>query len=975
MLKVDLFRQFERLLNECPDHVILSEGSPETNVTVKELDERSGKVYRYLKEKGFGKEDVINIFLPRGGAIPICLFGVWKAGAAAVIIEDTEPEARVDFIRKDCGCAFVLDEQVWEEIQHLAPLNGHEPIDVHAAAFVVYTSGTTGNPKGVLHEYGRIQITYQSYYWNGEPISTINEKNALYYPMNFVASIMYMIISWMTGMEIMIVPYSVVRNPESFKEYLIEHEVTTAFFPPSFFRTQKDLGPYLKKVILSSEPADGIWRDQQELTIFNGYCSSETACGILVALLNKPNDIAPVGRPQYDVGVYLLDENGREVRPGETGELCFDSPFTRGYINLPEVNEKCFVNGVFYSGDLAKQGEDGQFFIVGRISDTVKINGRRIEPVEVEEAIRKVTDLKWVAVRGFVDDSRGFLSAYYLGDTKIDIHEIREKLRSLIPYYMLPSYLVKIDEIPRRPNGKLDRNALPRPSEADFRRDFVSPSNEVEVILCNAIEKILKVERVGINDDFFALGGDSLSSMQLILETKLSGLNFEDIYYGCTIEGIAKHYEERRVSMQDTPTEINERSMRLSHPLTTEQRYVLNYELYTPDTTMYNNVGLVRFEGVSSEALADALSKTIRNHPSLLTVFELKNGEFRQRYAPELMPDIAVERVTDEQLSEMKDTLVQPFGKMTDSLLWRSRVFEAPSGNYAFFEVHHALFDGTSYRIFMNDLQKCLSGEELDTDYYYYTLARLEEEMEGERYHEAKQYFEKCYGARNWTRNLPPDFVCKENRADDLSVDLTFTDGDYDRFEAATGLGRNGVYLTAGLLALHVISRAENVMITWIYNGRKDLESIHSIGILFHTLPLALRITDELTVNQMLDDVREQMDNAIRYSAYPFISSTFTSPVDDDCICFMLQDDIRDFSQTWKYCIEPVEIPVENRASQTSLDVEITTKGDEPGLYLDYSAGLYKQETIERYGELIKEVVQKLFDYIDNPNVRVKELL
>jgi acyl-coenzyme A synthetase/AMP-(fatty) acid ligase len=318
---------------------------------------------------------MICILLPRGTAVAVALLGIWKAGAAAVIIEENNPVERTEYIQKDCGCVLVLNEQVWREIQSLEPLEGHEPIDPHAAAFAVYTSGTSGNPKGVLHEYGRLPITYASYRWNGVSISQRSDIIMLYFPLNFVASIMFMIISWMIGTKLLIVPYSVSKDPLKIMEFLVENKVTLAFFPPSLFRTQKSFGPYLKKVILSSEPAHGIWKDPSEMMVFNGYCSSETACGLLVSVLDKPSAIAPVGLPQYDVGVYLLSDEGNPVEKGEAGELCFDAPFTRGYINQPEQNAKSFVNGIFHSGDLARQMSDGQYQIIGRISDTIKING------------------------------------------------------------------------------------------------------------------------------------------------------------------------------------------------------------------------------------------------------------------------------------------------------------------------------------------------------------------------------------------------------------------------------------------------------------------------------------------------------------------------------------------------------------------------------------------------------------------------
>lgn len=973
--ETNIFERYNVLLNECPDHVILSEGPAETDMTVQELDLSSAKVYRYLKDKGFGKEDMICILLPRGTAVAVALFGIWKAGAAAVIIEDHDPVERIEYIEKDCNCAFVLDVKAWEEIQRCEPLEGHEPLDPRAAAFAVYTSGTSGNPKGILHEYGRIPITFASYRWKGISISQRSDTIIHYFSMNFVASIMFMIISLMIGTKLLIVPYFVSKDPLKIMRFLVENKVTLAFFPPSLFRTQKNFGPYLKKVILSSEPAHGIWKDPSEMIVYNGYCSSETACGLLVSVLDKPNEIAPVGLPQYDVGVYLLNEDGNPVEKGEAGELCFDAPFTRGYINLPEQTAGSFINGIFHSGDLARQMSDGQYQVIGRISDTVKINGKRVEPTEVEEAIKRVTGLEWTAVRSFNDKNGTYLCAYHLGNVETKIAELREMLGQILPYYMLPSFFVKIDSIPRLHNGKMNRKALPRPSVSDYLSEYVPPANETETIICNAMQKVLNVKKVGVNDDFFLLGGDSMSSMKLIVETGLSGLTFEDIYSGCTVSGIAQHYLNKNNIKQENAEKINSEAVLKPHSLTVEQQYILNYELYMPNTVMYNNPGLCRFNDVDAKDLAAAINKTILNHPALLTVLFYENGEYKQRYAPELFREIIVEKVSDEELETMSRNLVQPFGEITDHLLWRSRVFCAPSGNYIFFDVHHLLFDGTSYWLFMSNLQKCLSGKEPETDYYYYVLEQREKELNTSLYDEAKSYFENHYSGTKWLRNLPYDFVSDENCAGDIDIDLNFTDDDYTAFEAATGIGRNGLFLAAGLLALSTVNNNADVMITWIYNGRKDLYSMNSIGMLFYTLPLAISVTDELTLQEMLADIKEQLNNSIKYNSCSFISSTYVSPVKDDCICFMLQDDVRTLSEEWQHPFELMELEIKNRASQTSLDVEITTKGDEPGLYLDYSGSLYKPETIEQYGNLIKTIAGKLVKYRDCPDIRVKEVI
>ena len=179
----------------------------------------------------------------------------------------------------------------------------------------------------------------------------------------------------------------------------------------------------------------------------------------------------------------------------------------------------------------------------------------------------------------------------------------------------------------------------------------------------------------------------------------------------------------------------------------------------------------------------------------------------------------------------------------------------------------------------------------------------------------------------------------------------------------------------AGLLALSAINNACNVMITWIYNGRKDLDSMNSIGMLFYTLPIALSVTDDLTMEEMLNDIKEQLNNSLKYNYCSFVSSTYVSPVRDDSICFMLQDDARTLSEQWNQSFQLMDLEIKNRASQTSLDVEITTRGEEPNIYLDYAVSLYKPETIEVYGILIKNIAGKLMQHRDSLDIRVKEII
>ena len=968
--------RLEQKLAEDPDKVILSEGSTETNITRRELDILSGKVYHYLKEKGFGKEDVINILLPRGCNAVVALIGVWKAGACALVLEDTYPKEIISFIQKDSGCSFVIDGQVWEEIMDCETLVGHEAFDLHAAAYIVYTSGTSGNPKGVIHEYGSIGLLYASCHWEGQPMFLEEDILGLILPLNFVAAIMGIIYNFMEGSKILIIPHEVVQSPQSIMGFFLQQKVSVTVLPASLVRMVDDFGPYMKRMLVSAEPANGIWRPRDKMMIFNAYSSSESSTAVCVSLLDHPNAIAPVGRPQYGIKTFIMKEDGSLAGKGEEGEFCYETPYTRGYINLPELNEKAFHDRIFHSGDLAVEMEDGQYQIIGRISDMVKINGNRVEPAQVEEAIKKVTGLPWVAVRGFSDEHRAFLSAYHLGDTDIDIEELRERLKDHLPYYMLPSYFMKIDQVPKNKNGKLDRKSLPMPELDIYRAEYVPPSNETEMLLCDAMASVLEVERIGAKDDFYLMGGDSLYSMMLLVEIGLEGLELEDIYAGRTPEKIAKIYDDKAHLTHEEAEVIEEESMAVPHPLSAEQQFILSYQSMAPETTMYNLYSFFRAGGdYSAEEMADAMHRAIMNHPTMLTeLFTEGDGTIMQRYVPEKMPKIIPEKVSDEELDAIKDTLVKPFDLM-ENLLWRCRVFDAPSGVYIFGDVHHIIFDGYSLELLFNDLKRALNGEELTKDYYYYVMSRREQAMSNETYELAEKYFTERYAKEKWDKNLEHDYETSSNIAADMTLPIDISEEEYADFRRRTGLGKNGLFILAGLLALAAIKKSDHVMVTWIFNGRRNLPSMKSAGVLYYELPATLTITDRQTLGDVMADIREQLARGIEYSSYSYVRLAFPTPVKDDSICILYQGDMYKIIEDNNFPMEYIELSSQYDAAQTSVDVEVCEEVDGTILYLDYAASLYKEETIKEYGALMIEMATKLVRTEDVTEMRTKDFI
>ncbi len=958
---------------EYPNVPILFDDTHTKGITYSQFDEMTGRVYAWLKNQGIGREQFVLINLPRGVFPVAAMIGVWKAGAAWVLVEDTYAPDRIAYIRRDCGCVAELNKDNWDMIMHTQPLSGFETADAHDAAYAIYTSGTTGNPKGVLHEYGNLRLAIDSIQIDAATPIHSKDRIALLAPLNFVASVIVILkaLSIPCGRNY-IVSYTVVKNPQKLARFFFEKRITITFLTPSYARKiGARTGPFLRMLIVGSEPANNL--SSKSVSLVNVYAASESGFAVGIFTIDQSYEVCPIGNPKVDIKIRLLDEDGKDVPEGETGELCFEDPYVRGYLNLPEETEKSFRDGYYHSGDLARRDAGGNYVLLGRSGDMIKINGNRIEPAEIEAAVCQALGIQWAAARGFDENGKSFLCAYYKEDIVFDTDHLRNELLKRLPYYMIPSYFVKVTEIPLKANGKMDRMALPKPDIRDFRSDYVAPTTETEKKLCRAFEKVLKIERAGIHDNFYEMGGDSLTSIELIVESGLPGLNAGEVFRGRTPEKIAVLYEERH--SHDAGVNLDEKNalaLQNAHPLTTEQLYMVDYQLYTPSSTMYNLYTMMKLdlESFDMEAMASAMQNVIRRHPALLTTFFWnEDGVLSQKYTPEILQDIHVEKLTEFEFRFVKDSLVYPF-KIVGGKLFRCRVFETEKNGYIFFDVHHSLCDGRSLKILMEDVAKIIAGIRPDPDYYYLMLQNREEELVSAFYEESKKYFEDRYDGINWTCHPPFDNETRKNQLGELTAELGLHPSQLAEVERTYKITRNEFFITAAALAVSIYTNKNDIMLSWIYNGREDVQNLSTIGLLFRDLPVGIRLRDHETLRELFADVHDQVREGIEHSCYPYVEKNGLN-LNKETVYLLYQQDIRDMDG---YGIETIDIRQNQAASQSVLDIEILDSSDGFQMMIDYFSSLYEDESIERFKDIFIRTAHVLATYHSQADVTVKKL-
>ena len=648
----------------------------------------------------------------------------------------------------------------------------------------------------------------------------------------------------------------------------------------------------------------------------------------------------------------------------------------RGYINLPEETEKAFKNGMYHTGDLARVDEKGNYVLLGRSGDMIKINGNRIEPAEIEASVKQVLGISWAAARGFEENGKSYLCAYYTEDVAVDPDRMREELSKRLPYYMIPAYYMKIDKVPLKPNGKMDRKALPKPDASDFKTDYAAPENETQEKLCTAMAAVLGLEQVGINDDFYELGGDSLGSIKVITESDLPGLNASEIFRGRTPKKIAALYEENHANDDgEDPVIKNARAMKTDHPLTAEQLYMVDYQLYTPKSTMYNLFTMMKFgkEMFDTRKVADAMHTAIRNHSALLTTFRFNDdGEIVQHYTPEVLQDIRVERLSEFEFNNIKDNLVQPF-KIIGGCLHRCRVFETEKSGYIFFDVHHTLFDGTSLKVFMQNVGKAFMGMQPDPDLYYLILQNREEEANTAFYEESRRYFEERFENIEWSSYPEPDHESRENEMGELFAPIGIEQPQMKAVERHYRISRNEFFIAVAVLAISIYNKKDDIKLSWIYNGREDMLAMNSVGLLFRDLPVGVRLRDDLTLRDLFSDIHDQVQKGIEHSCYPYVD-IHNQAGGNESAYLLYQQDIRDMGGLDEMDIETIDIRQNQAASQTMLDMEILDGADGLELMIDYTASLYDDESMESFKDIFIRVAQGLVTHNSQTDVTVGEL-
>ncbi|WP_396915654.1 amino acid adenylation domain-containing protein [Mycolicibacterium sp.] len=702
---------FARHVNNAPDAPALTcDGH---TLTYRELDEASNRMAHLLAAQGAGPGERVALLSERSAQAVVAILAVLKTGAAYVPIDPVVPPARIDFILSDAAPIAVIasagarsrldahdltvidiDDAAAGDQPSTAP-SGPAPDDI---AYIIYTSGTTGTPKGVAvthHNVTRLMAALES----GLPHPGVWP---LCHSLAFDASVWEIGNALLRGGRLVVVPEAVAGSPEDFHALLVSEKVDAFTQTPSAVAMLPTDGLESAALVVVGEacPASVVERWSKATRVMvNGYGPTETTICVTVSAPLKPGAAVPIGKPLPGAALFVLDTWMRPVPTGVIGELYVAGDgVTCGYLGRSGLTASRFVASPFgepgtrmyRTGDLVRWGDDGQLEYLGRADEQVKIRGYRIELGEVQAALAALDGVENAVVIAREDrpgDKR--LVGYVTGT--VDPAEARARLADRLPPYMVPVAVVMLDTLPLTANNKLDVRALPAPEYQGAGTDYRAPATAVEEVLAGIYAEVLGQERVGVDDSFFDLGGDSILSMQVVARARAAGVfcRPRDIFVE---QSVARLASVAKVTGGEAAVVDDGTGPVVATPIMQWLNAV------DGPVDEFNQTLVVQAPaGVTEADVAVVLQALLDRHATLRMVAH-RNGEWSLA-----VPDKAelclhsVDVLSDDAIRTARSRLNPAAGTMV-SALW------VPETRQLALIVHHLAVDGVSWRILLEDL-------------------------------------------------------------------------------------------------------------------------------------------------------------------------------------------------------------------------------------------------------------------------------
>ncbi|NCQ67933.1 MAG: amino acid adenylation domain-containing protein [Microcystis aeruginosa W13-15] len=1037
---------FEEQAARTPDAVaVVFEGQ---ELTYQELNIQANQLAHYLQSLGVNSEVLVGIYLERSLLVIVGLLAVLKAGGAYLPLDPDYPKQRLTYMAEDAQISLLLTQEslldslpvedvgviVLDKLAEIltvqSPENPLSEVVSENLLCLLYTSGSTGKPKGVMLTHAALV----NHSWGISEVFGLTESDRVlqFASFGFDVAAEEIFPTWLKGGTVVLRPGQMFATLTDFANFIEQERLTVLNITPAYWHewalaVSQSLATVPSSLRVVAVGGDAvlpetvnIWRQMvgKRVQCINVYGPTEASVTAIVHDLldyqsEKINSVL-IGRPIANTKAYILDQNLQPVPIGVKGELHLCGVrLARGYLNRPELTAEKFINNPFANaafnrlyktGDLARYLPDGNIECFGRIDNQVKIRGFRIELGEIEAVLNQNIDVQTscVIIR---EDTPGdkYLVAYIVAHyERIPmISELRQFLSSKLPLYMVPQAFVFLESLPLTTNRKVDRRALPAPDKIGNRRDqYVAPRNGIEEMLVQIWTEILKVEQVGIYDNFFEIGGHSLLATQLVSRIRSLfkiELPLRSLFAAATVVELAHligQLQQQNLTLTVPP--ILPRTKATELPLSFAQQRLWFLDQLQPNSALYNIPMVLHFRGnLNQKALEQSFQEICDRHEVLRTNFVTIDGQptqviqtTRETISVVDLQDLPIHEQAEKTQQLKQKQATQPFDLAKESLIRITLVVLSETEHLLLVCMHHIISDGWSIEVLIHELTSLYNAyvqnqpanlAPLPIQYADFALWQ-KQWLQGDVLQSQLNYWQNQLTAAPPLLSLPTDhprpavqsFVGTQQEFS-LSPKLS---------QALTELShQQGVTLFMTLLAafdalLYRYTGSGDILVgTPIANrNRSEIEGL--IGFFVNTLVMRTDLSDNPSFSQLLTRVREVTMDAYAHQDLPFEMLVEALQPERDLshtplfqVAFVLQNTPK--SEIAMTGLTVTDLPPENTTAKFDLTLAMVNMDDGLKGVWEYNTDLFESSTIER---LSGHFLNLLGGIVANPQERISQL-
>ena len=916
----------------------------EERITYAELNQRSATLSRRIVRAGVTPDSIVAIVAERSVAFIVGILAVMKAGAAWLPIEPDIPAERIEYMIRHAPAVAVLTQSgltlsstfgplpVLYLDECTAPAIQEEPKSAprshpRQVAYVIFTSGSTGRPKGVAIEHQHIA----AYVRAARAKVDLQSVRTFAVVSTMAADLGHTAVfgALTSGGCLHIIPAWRAKDVDALAEYVLQHPIDFVKIVPAHLEALCRALPrstvlpwryvFVGGELLTWSVVELVHQLAPDCKVFNHYGPTETTVGVCCGLADPQSEpfqgsSVSIGRPMRGSSVYVLDGNLRPVPTWATGEIYIGGDLVaRGYAGAGGATANAFLPDPFSSipgvrmyrtGDIARYRRDGTIQFLHRRDGQIKINGYRVELGEIEGALCRHPEVRNAAAILVDDPTLGkyLVTWAVVGQSSIKSEELRQFLEKSLPGHMIPRIIVCVEQLKLTPNGKVDRQALPSLVSVADRSKLEEPLDETEENLLAVWQKVLGVEQISVNDNYFSLGGDSLRVIQLVHEARRYGIAIgatdilrnqsirrlrnsmqAKLRHGLFPDGIPALELPPLQSLPDLPANVID-----VYPLSGMQDFIVEkYAQNHGSQGIYHIQESMHFsdEGFSWDALEAAVQTVVDRHPALRTVFNLRGSQPMQWVCQSLSWKAGKEDISHlglpEQEAHISAALLSDRAQLFDANdhsapLFRVKVFLRSASNFELlFSCHHAVMDGWGHRVFTNQLLEAYtaikSGDKPDLgmpDATYREFVAFQEAVR--RSDKARQYWQSYLSGV--AAPLFPECDSHGPEQSDPSVLRPFDSnltGALVNVARTKAISMQALMLTAWLETLRSLFDQEPVSTGLLTNGRSEYLSdpLTAIGLFWNLVPVVSRDRGQLV--EQAASVQRDLLEMEPYTAYP----------------------------------------------------------------------------------------------------------